>query len=312
MDRGKRGAVLRLRRVSLQNVRCFSLLSLDLTYLDGSPLDQVVVYGDTGSGKSAVLAAVAHICELSDDKALSEAYGSRLVRSGLKEAAIKLEFQLGAATVDAKLGLSSTDSPWLRPVTQVMQSLPTPRLAWPPRGRIAYVAMQTKLDLRHKLQQLLWRSQRLGRDEKGRVLLHPALQRLSELFHRLDPHQRSLLFLRDSDEPWLLAGDVSPRLWDLASLQELAEIHQAPALCTTWLSDGERAIFDLAAQLVLREVVPEIVLLDEPAPALAEERRAQLIRALRQSLPTTQIIVATSSRAILRSVHDYERLTIKQ
>jgi ABC-type uncharacterized transport system fused permease/ATPase subunit len=172
--------------------------------------------------------------------------------------------------------------------------------------------MQTKLDLRHKLQQLLWRSQRLGRDEEGRVLLHPALQRLSELFHRLDPHQRSLLFLRDSDEPWLLAGDVAPRLWDLASLDKLAEIHQAPALCAIWLSDGERAIFDLAAQLVLREVVPEIVLLDEPALALAEERRAQLITALRQCLPTTQIIVATSSGAIRRSVHDYERLTIKQ
>jgi energy-coupling factor transporter ATP-binding protein EcfA2 len=312
MDRGERGATLRLRQLSLQNVRCFSSLSLDLTYLDGSPLDQVVVYGDTGSGKSAVLSAVAQICELTDDKALSEAYGPRLIRSGHKEATIHLEFQLGAATLGAKLDLSSGDSPWLRPVTHVVQSPATARLAWPPRGRIAYVAPHANPDRRQKLQQLLWRSQRLGRDEEGRVLLHPALQRLSELFHRLDPHRRSLLFLRDSDELWLLAGEVAPRLWDLESLCELAERHQATPLCATWLSDGERAIIDLAAQLVLREVVPEIALLDEPALALAEEHRARLIAALRQSLPTTQLVVATSSRAILRSVHDYERLTIKQ
>lgn len=310
MVRGERGAALRLRRLSIENVRCWSSCQLALTYLDDSPLDQAVLFGDSGSGKSALLSAVAQICELDEERLLPEPYSPRLIRSGQITAQIELALQLGPATLVASLSLRGTDSPWLRPVTQVRQSPAAPHLAWPPRGRIAYVGQRPGFDLRQKLLQLRWRSQRLGRDEAGRPPLHPGLQRLGELFQQLDPHHRSLVHLSDSDEPWLLATEVPARLLDLASLTALASERNTTALPASCVSESERTILDLAAQLTLREVVPEIVLLDEPVPGLSEERRASIIPAVRKTLPGAQVVVATASRAILHSVHDYERLPL--
>lgn len=306
------GNAVRLRRIALENVRCHSSLQLDMGYLDGQALDQAVLFGDSGSGKTAVLDALAQLCELGDDSVLSEAYGPRLIRLGQSSARIAIELQHGVKSVGAALSLRPTDSPWLRPVTEVTQSAEPPRLSWPPKGRIAYLRTKSGIDLKTKLQQLTWRSLRLGKDSHGPVPLHPALLRLRALFARLDPLGRSLVFVRDLDEPCLLTGEVPTQLESQDSLRGLGQtLGQTPQPCSL-LSDGERAVLELAAQLVLREVVPDVAIADEPLPNWSEQRRARLIPLLREQLPDTQLLVATSSQAILRSVHDYERLTLSK
>lgn len=301
------GNAVRLRRIALENVRCLASLQLDMSYLDGQALDQAVLFGDSGSGKTAVLDALAQICELGDESMLSEAYGPRLIRQGQSSARIAIELDHGVKPVGAALSLRPADSPWLRPVTEVSQSAEPPRLSWPPKGRIAYLRARSSLDLKTKLQQLTWRSLRLGK-EGLRPPLHPALQRLRTLFARLDPQGRTLLFASDLDEPWLILGQAPAQLETKESLRTLGQTQWIqPA---SLLSESERAVLDLAAQLTLREVVPDIAIVDEPLPSWSEQRRAGLIQMLREQLPDTQLLVATSSQAILRSVHDYERLLL--
>lgn len=304
------GNAVRLRRIALENVRCHSSLRLDIGYLDGQALDQAVLFGDSGSGKTAVLDALAQLCELGDDSVLSEAYGPRLIRLGQPSARIAIELQHGVKSVGAALSLRPTDSPWLRPVTEVTQSADSPRLSWPPKGRIAYLRTKSSLDLKTRLQQLTWRSLRLGKEGHGRAPLHPALHRLRTLFARLDPQGRSLVFGSDLDEPWLLPGPVPTQLESKDSLRALGQALGQTPQPTSLLSDGERAVLELAAQLTLREVVPDVAIVDEPLPSWSETRRARLIPMLREQIPDTQIVVATSSQAILRSVHDYERLML--
>jgi energy-coupling factor transporter ATP-binding protein EcfA2 len=301
------GNAVRLRWIALENVRCLASLRLDMSYLDGQALDQAVLFGDSGSGKTAVLDALAQICELGDESILSEAYGPRLIRLGQSSAHIAIELDHGVKPVGAALSLRPTDSPWLRPVTEVTQSTESPRLSWPPKGRIAYLRARSSYDLKTKLQQLTWRSLRLGKDGH-RPPLHPALQRLRTLFARLDPQGRSLVFASDLDEPWLIPGPVPAQLETQESLRSLGSTRVLQPI--SLLSESERAVLDLAAQLTLREVVPDVAIVDEPLPSWSEPRRARLIPMLREQLPDTQLLVATSSQAILRSVQDYERLCV--
>ena len=300
---------LRLRTLTLANIRCIDQKTLNFFDLSGAPHDQVVLMGPSGSGKSSVLLALAHLCELLDGPGQAEEpYGPRVIRLGTEMGSIAAEFQLGAVEIAAQLALRGSDSPWLRPVTALRQTPSQPRLAWPPRGRMAYVPPQCTVDIARRLAQFRWRSQRLAKDESGQVPLHPALLRLRSLFAALDSTRRSPVFFLDSDEVYLCEGSWPANIE--RSCAEFAASRATPPLPIRCASDGERATFELAAQLTLREVPPEVLLLDEPLCSWEESRRARIIQAVRQCLPSAQIVVATSSRAIQRSVHDYERLNL--
>ncbi len=300
---------LRLHSLTLENIRCIGRKTLRFSYLDGMPLDQVVLMGPSGSGKSTVLLALAHLCELLDgpDQA-EEPYGPRVIRLGADTGRIGAEFRLGEARIEAQLELRGTDSPWLRPVTQLVQTPAQPKLAWPPRGRMSYVPPHCSLDITKRLQQFRWRSQRLSKDENGHTPLHPALVRLRSLFAALDEGRRSPIFFLDSDEVYLCEGDWPPNIE--RSWAEFERSRATPPLPIRCASDGEYAAFELAAQLTLREVPPDVVLLDEPLSQWEDSRRASIASALRQCLPSAQLVIATSSRAIARSLQDYERVRL--
>lgn len=76
------------------------------------------------------------------------------------------------------------------------------------------------------------------------------------------------------------------------------------------LSSGQVALFAFAGPLVFRDAPTDVLLIDEPEQHLHIQWQRLLIPALRELSPTTQIIVATHSEAILDSALSYERFIL--
>jgi hypothetical protein len=79
---------LRVRRLVLENVRCFE--NLDLTVADGTRL--ITIMGDNAAGKSTVLRSLAlGLCQESDAAALMRELPGSMVREGASSGTIRIE-----------------------------------------------------------------------------------------------------------------------------------------------------------------------------------------------------------------------------
>ncbi len=76
------------------------------------------------------------------------------------------------------------------------------------------------------------------------------------------------------------------------------------------LSSGQVALFAFAGPLVFRDAPADVLLIDEPEQHLHIQWQRLLVPALKELAPTTQLIVATHSEAILDSVLSYERFIL--
>ena len=77
------------------------------------------------------------------------------------------------------------------------------------------------------------------------------------------------------------------------------------------LSSGEIELFSFLSTITRKDLTNGILLIDEPELHLHVSWHRILINALRELLPTTQIICATHSIEIIESVKSYERFIIK-
>ncbi len=77
------------------------------------------------------------------------------------------------------------------------------------------------------------------------------------------------------------------------------------------LSSGEIELFSFLSTIIRKDLTDGILLIDEPELHLHVSWHRIFINALRELLPTTQIICATHSMEIIESVKSYERFIIK-
>lgn len=77
------------------------------------------------------------------------------------------------------------------------------------------------------------------------------------------------------------------------------------------LSSGEIELFSFLSTIIRKDLTNGILLIDEPELHLHVSWHRILINALRELLPTTQIICATHSLEIIESVKSYERFIIR-
>ncbi|WP_437569587.1 AAA family ATPase [Sorangium sp. So ce542] len=76
------------------------------------------------------------------------------------------------------------------------------------------------------------------------------------------------------------------------------------------LSSGQVALFAFAGPLIFRDAPTDVMLIDEPEQHMHVQWQRLLVPALRELSPTTQLIVATHSEAILDSALSYERFIL--
>ncbi|WP_165373523.1 ATP-binding protein [Sorangium cellulosum] len=76
------------------------------------------------------------------------------------------------------------------------------------------------------------------------------------------------------------------------------------------LSSGQVALFAFAGPLIFQDVPTDVLVIDEPEQHLHVQWQRLLVPALQELSPTTQIIVATHSEAILDSALSYERFIL--
>lgn len=77
------------------------------------------------------------------------------------------------------------------------------------------------------------------------------------------------------------------------------------------LSSGEIELFSFLSTIIRKDLTNGILLIDEPELHLHVSWHRIIINALRELLPTTQIICATYSLEIIESVKSYERFIIR-
>jgi len=77
------------------------------------------------------------------------------------------------------------------------------------------------------------------------------------------------------------------------------------------LSSGEIELFSFLSTIIRKDLTNGILIIDEPELHLHVSWHRIFMNALRELLPTTQIICATHSMEIIESVKSYERFIIK-
>ena len=96
LPRGGQGwPAIRLRRLRLENIKCFEDLELDLSDEDGIPRVCTTIVGDNATGKTALLQAIALGClgpELANQ--IEDIRTRNFLRNGAEDGAIELEFEL--------------------------------------------------------------------------------------------------------------------------------------------------------------------------------------------------------------------------
>lgn len=334
---------LRLRRLLLRDFRGLRELELDLSYLGGGPLDVAVLRGGAGAGKTAALEAILLLLE-ARDLLVAKADPRRQVRWGAQACELSADLEIQAASplpaaagpvllrrrLNASLRIDGEAlSLWTLPTTQrrysdpadeaAVPGEPVPTLPWPPRGRVAYMPAGARPPFQEALLRLFQRSRRYI-EAGGKTAGEPIgqVQAVRTLFRRMDPFGREPRLLRSEESPHsgddvlvICAPELPDEVTSLTQAFSLAGRRTLPRILPVeLLSDAERAVLALAAALCVREVPPDLVLLDEPEQGLPPDWQARLLPVLREVVPQAQLIVATHAEPIAASVLAYERIAL--
>ncbi len=190
-----------------------------------------------------------------------------------------------------------------------------------PQARGARSAREARriVELKRRMRNAFNRAARLSRT--GRIPSNiPAIEKIqkvwnylygdSELIDIIDASgnegEDEELVLREAGKP------LPPDITSLAMARQLASTRpDIPRMVPLdRLSSGQVALFAFAGPLVFRDVPPDIVIIDEPEQHMHGQWQRILVGLLRLLAPQAQLILATHSEAILRSVPSYQRFLL--
>lgn len=323
---------LRLRSIEIRDFRGIDHLNLALVDNAGQPLDTVVLSGDNGCGKTSVLEAMLLVLGqlrlLPDDAApLGEQ-----VRFGASEFHLGAEVEVSGAEADPprRLQLVARDLEqpngpfWetlarLDPQVEYFSARREPEaLGESPAPRGARSAREARrlIELKRRLRNAFNRAARQARASRP---LDSSIERIRSVWSFLYGDRDVLDIIATTNDE---GSDDEIVLRDPRALpSDITSLAQARLLSPSRpdiprmvpldrLSSGQVALFAFAGPLVFRDRPPDIVLVDEPEQHMHVQWQRMLIDLLRMLAPDAQLILATHSEEILRSVPSHQRFLL--
>ena len=324
---------IKIKRLSIRNFRCIGSLDLDFTDPDGNPLDLVVLAGPNGCGKTSVLEAILIACGRKGMMVASAENPLSNVKIGAENFEIKADF-----LIDGKPEISR----WrIRFREFNIRVLGGPDL---PKGPVidewdscdGYDRFHDEKPVSYFTS---WRAPKLVAslpvaDEKGdkdedrgeadRLLalqkkcrnfwVHSSLNRhdpVSDPKVRaiIDPLEKAWEIFYPGEEAEFIVRSVNKDNPE-AGVNLYLRKKDGTEIPVNDLSSGEIEVLTMAGWFTMNDYKGGIVLIDEPELHMHVQWHRAIMRALRVLLPETQIIVATHSWDILKSVKSYERFTL--
>jgi ABC-type branched-subunit amino acid transport system ATPase component len=318
---------MKITRLGIANLRAIALWKQDLTLLGDIPRQRIILLGANGAGKTAVLRAIARLIqEMSgDDEFGADAILAGEVRQPATQAAIELEFAVDDDTI-RKLRPMSGQVPPRGKVVHYFARSPMASLL-PPLGNIAFgVPLYTPSsfgDLVRSSQELpaVFIPADRGRLEYDenltlKSLSYPApKEHCLALGHRRFETLAARLALALSDPKrhdrhgriarmWkVLAKYVTrfPQPIDVDNLLMFFQTADGVTVPLPRLSDGERALLLIMAEVAFRWPENGMILIDEPEQHLHPRWQREMMDALTSLLPSAQLIVATQAAYLAAS-----------
>lgn len=295
-----------IREVEITNFRGIDHLKLEFLTPLGEASSLVVLAGPNGCGKTsvldAILIALGHkkLARKAGPPAVSLGADDYLLQLCMKSAdcqpvSITCNSHADPSTqknaVSSKVAVSYFSS-WREP--QLVGSL---GISISRRGRRPTETESNRLT-RFKQKLIDNRARDLFFDQKNRMRLdlqepswfERTMSQLNAVWQRFYPKQSFVVEPQDQ-------SDTSGFDVFLAS----------PRLSVDDLSSGQLELFQLLGELLSADPAPDILLIDEPELHLDQAWHVELIRAIRDLVPGTQLIVATHSPEIFEAAMSFER-----
>ena len=320
---------IKIKGLKIRNFRCIGELDLDFTDPDGNPLDLVVLAGPNGCGKTSVLEAIKILL---DWDVIVDAKDRNLVRlSDVSQGAEKYQliFVMDCAEDFAEFRIEGPHYHFhaSRPPYNQMGG----KGKWSEyRNRIPEMPFEYFSSRRR---QKLVPSLPVSDERKDKEAAPEEIDRLFSLQRRcIDQWVHSSLNRHDpaSDPKVRAIIDPLEKAWEIFypgaesqfivrsvnkdNPEEGVNLYlrrkDGTEIPVNDLSSGEIEVLTMAGWFVMEDYKGGIVLIDEPELHMHVQWHRAIMRALRVLLPKTQIIVATHSWDILKSVMSYERFTL--
>lgn len=302
----------RIRHISIRNFGRIRALDLSLVGPDDKAVQQFVLAGPNGRGKTSVLEAI--LFGLEEDELLRrDADHVRWVDGFPAGAEVTLELE--SAEDNVRHTLVRFAGGWLGPRGSVSNIIMATTQASVPRPPVEYFSSWRSPHLVGALQPLgkgnrpkdteqnrLWRLKQRLIDEKSRRSFG-ANTRETEW---LDAINRAWRTLRGNDGTTLEIQLVDPDSED--AYADLFLVENGTQRCAAdHLSAGELELLSAAGWLVTSGMQDGILLIDEPELHLHPQWQSTFLPALREIAPELQIIVSTHSDAPWNAAQPWER-----
>lgn len=308
---------------------------------DGGGL--VVLAGDNGCGKTAVLEAILLVLGKDDLWPADAAPMEEQVRFGASDFTIEAKLRSDRERTSLRVDLDVLRSATLAPAFQLPHNgggySPTASSSWSaikrldanvhyfsarrePEGRSATSDPRIRrearriVELKKRLVNTYYRSLQAGKG--GKMSEGSPFVRLQRFVQRFLGEDFILDVLPSSGDPGadfeviVRKGALPEDITSLAMARRAAvKRDDVPVIVPIdRLSSGQVALFAFAGPLIFNDAPPDVVLIDEPEQHMHLQWQRQIIGALRDLCPESQLIVATHSLEVLDSALGHERFLL--
>lgn len=318
-------APFRIEKLHIRNFRGIDEVELGFVSASDEPGGLVVLAGDNGCGKTAILEAILLVLGRADLLPADTAPLSEQVRFGASDFLIE-------ATIRASDGSSETLAANLATfaaatLEQVKQRSANveyfsarrepENLGDTPDARGVRSEREARriAELKRRILSAYLRSLRARQNP---VLENPAFERLQGFVRHFMNDDWTLDVIPVSNDPGsgdevvLRRGELPTDITSIAMAREAGAARtDIPVLLPIdRLSSGQVALFAFAGPLVFRDAPADIIIIDEPEQHMHIQWQRHFIGWLRELSPQSQFIVATHSLEILDSALSYERFIL--
>lgn len=297
-------------QIAIRDFRGIDELTVSFAAADDRPSGIFVLGGPNGSGKTTVLEAC--LTALGRTDLVRGASGRSAVRVGTQNSSLTIDVKTPFTSLRGVVGssspalwssLASPERPALLPPLEVwyFSSWRAPSLVGSlgiTAGRRGKRPAPTEVNRLWRAKQYLVnaRAQAVMGGDPSNKAYDQVIDKLNRIWQRFYPGlDWEFLVSTVSRDPedgfdvFLSEGDVK-RL--------------VPVDC---LSSGQLEVFTFFASLVTAKTAPDLLLIDEPELHLDPAWHVPFVRSLQDTLPNTQILLATHSPEIFDSVYSFQR-----
>jgi energy-coupling factor transporter ATP-binding protein EcfA2 len=331
----------RIEELHIRSFRGIEELHLAFPVNEREPGGLVVLAGDNGCGKTAVLESILLVLGRVDLLPADTATLAEQVRLGAADFEITAKLRTPGFTTEVtelrvtSKTLTSPTRPgpagevpngpfWetvlaLQPNVEYFSARREPEDLGEtpdPRGARAVREARRVVELKRKVVSAYYRSLRAG--QGGKMPADSPFARLQAFVQRFLGEDTILDVLPVSNDPGsgddvvIRKGEIPADVTSLAMVREVASSRKDVPLVLPIdrLSSGQVALFAFAGPLLYRDVPADLVLIDEPEQHLHVQWQGALVHALREITPPSQIVMATHSLDVADRALSYERFLL--